>query len=98
MAGMDEGEGERGRGRARARVSEGEGERYRRETRRGELKAENGEIKKDGRGAAGLRVVTQSGITHRNEGDEATVAFYPYLILTRPDQGIYTTTATLCAK
>jgi len=36
--------------------------------------------------------------SHRKEGDEAAVAFYPDLILTRPDQGIYTTTATLCAK
>ena len=33
-------------------------------------------------------------------GDEAAVAFYPDLFwsLTKLDRGIYTTTATLCAK
>ena len=77
----------------RARASEGEGEDKKTETRQDK---EN--KKKDNRGAAGSRVITQSGITHGNEGDEAAVAFYPDLILTRLDQGIYTTTATLCAK
>jgi len=38
-------------------------------------------MEKDSRGAVGLRVVTQSGITHRNEGDEAAVAFYPDLLM-----------------
>ena len=47
-------------------MSEGKG--YRRETRRGELKAENGEIKKDGCGTVGLQVVTQSGITRKGGG------------------------------
>jgi len=54
MAGMDEGKGK------------GKGDRH--EMRRGELKAENGEIKKDGHGAAGSQVVTQSGITWKGGG------------------------------
>jgi len=80
-----EGKGKRGRGQARARARRQRQD----ETRRTE---------KDRHGAVGLRVVTWSGITHGNEGDEATVAFYPDLVLTWPDQGIYTTTATLCTK
>ena len=44
----------------RARASEGEETETRNETRRTE---------KDSRGAAGSRVVTQSGITHGNEGE-----------------------------
>jgi len=34
-----------------------------------------------------LRVVTQSGITHGNEGDEAAVAFYPDLIIDKARPG-----------
>jgi len=83
--GMDKGKGERGQGRARARARRQRQDKMRR-------------TEKDRCGAAGSQVVTRLGITHRNEGDEATVAFYPDLILTWPDQGIYTTTATLCAK
>jgi len=49
-------------------ASEGEGKGYRCETRQGELKAENREIKKDGCGAAGSQVVTQSGITQKGGG------------------------------
>jgi len=94
------------------RESKGKG--YRREMRRGEQRTENREqrtenreqrtenreqrTEKDSHGAAGLRVVTQLGITHGNEGDKAAVAFYPDLLMTGLDQGIYTTMATLCAK
>ena len=85
MAGMDEGKGKQGQGQARARASR-------------QRQDETRKTEKDHRSAAGSRVITRSGITHGNEGDEAAVAFYPDLILTRPDQGIYTTTATLCAK
>ena len=83
------------------RESKGKGERGRGvqmqdETRRTENRERRTE--KDSHSAAGSRVVTQSGITHGNEGDEAMVAFYPDLLMTGLDQGIYTTTATLCAK
>jgi len=77
-------------------MDEGEGERGR--GREDRDKTRQGERKKDSRGAAGSRVVTRSGITHGNEGDEAAVAFYPDLLMAELDQGICTTMATLCAK
>jgi len=55
-------------------------------------------MEKDCRGVVGLRVVTRLGITYGNEGDEAAVAFYPYLLMAELDQGICTTMATLCMK
>jgi len=92
---MAEDDGDDERFRARTSDEGGNGQGRGREVRDKKRDEEN---RKDSRGAAGSRVVTQSGITHGSEGDEAAVAFYPDLLLTRLDQGIYTTTATLCAK
>jgi len=58
-------------------VSEGEGE----QGRGDRSKKQDKENRKDSCSAAGLQVVTQSGITYGNEGDEAAVAFYPDLFI-----------------
>jgi len=78
-------------------VSKGEGK----QGRGDRYKKQDKENRKDSHGAAGLQVVTQLGITHRNEGDEAAVAFYPDLfiiLLTRSRARYLYYKATLCTK
>ena len=64
-------------------------------------KKQDEENRKDSCSAAGSQVITQSGITHGNEGDEAVVAFYPDLfiiLLTRSRARYLYYKATLCMK
>jgi len=68
-AGTSEGGDERGWGRARAGTSEGEGERESTGMKQDER------FREDDRGAASLRVITQSEITRKKRGNEAAIAF-----------------------
>jgi len=80
-----------------ARMDEGEGKRGQGDR----SKKRDKENRNDSHGAVGSRVVTQLGITHGNEGDEAAVAFYPDLfiiLLTRSRARYLYYKATLCTK
>ena len=54
----------------KAGMDKGKGKGYRCKTRQGDRdKKWDKENRKDSHGTVGLQVVTQSGITHRNEGE-----------------------------
>jgi len=85
--------------RARASEGEGEDEGYRRETRQGDRnKKQDKETEKIFAAQQAHESLHGQESHTEMRGNEATVAFYPDLLMIELDQGICTTTATLYAK